>query len=312
MLKRPTRPLPKKFNRRTTAATRSFIKRTHKRKAGHKKQRWQRFYRHFLRWVETTKNAVRRWYVAVLVGISALVLGLFLFSPIVQVRDIRIQRSDARLNVDKVKRALIPLFGQHLLLLSTHDVEALVRQAVPDMQSVSIHKNYPSQLVLRVQQVPLVARLAVILPQAASASGAVAATGATLAVKPGHEYLTANGLYVSIPLAESGVSLPLIRVEDIGTMPEPGERLVKKELLDRMQAAEKTIKSEFGLKVPYRTMYVSAREFHLSVGRYSLWFDMASPLEDQLQRYRTFLQSPGSREVTRYVDLRLAEAIVYR
>jgi len=39
---------------------------------------------------------------------------------------------------------------------------------------------------------------------------------------------------------------------------------------------------------------------------------MESPLEDQLERYRLFLQAVGKDVAKEYVDLRLRERVVYK
>jgi hypothetical protein len=59
-------------------------------------------------------------------------------------------------------------------------------------------------------------------------------------------------------------------------------------------------------------VYLRSREFHLQTAKYSLWFDMRSPLAQQIDRYRLFLQSAGAGAAKVYVDLRLQDRIVYR
>jgi len=257
------------------------------------------------------KQSAARWLIILGTITGVIGIGLFLFSPIVQVRDIRVQRQDARLDIEKVKRAVAPIFGRHLLFLPRYEVESVVRKAIPDAKEVRIKKRYPSRLTVQVMQQPLIARLILELPAVPSASGAVVPPSATPQVKR-FEYLTEDGRYVRIPTSSSGAALPLITIKDIGIPPETQDQLLSPEFLARLQEAERILNEDFGTKVLYRTVYLRGREFHLAPGRLSLWFDEASPLQEQFTRYQTFLQSPGAAEAQSYVDLRLSGVVVYR
>lgn len=315
MLSVPARPKrsPRRTVRRSTprnaSAVRSVVERRHARTSRMRKEQVQRWQRRISRFGTQSKAIVLRWWLPATAALVLLSITVLLFSPILQVREIRISRRDARLDVEQVQRALAPLFGQHLLLITPRDVEERVRQVVPDVERVRLNRNAPSRLVVTVEQEPLVARITLVpsRPEPKAATGAQAAPPVAA-----YHYLTVSGLYVRLPFASSGAKLSEVKVTDIPSMPQSNVKLVPPELLARMQEAERILTEEFGAQVPYRTIHVRAREYHLSVGRWSLWFDLASPLEDQLRRYRTFLQSPGAREASQYVDLRLAGMIVYR
>jgi hypothetical protein len=269
--------------------------------------------RKWQRGVQVWQKAAKRWLLLLGSSTVIIVIGLFLFSPIVQVRDIRVQRRDARLDIERVKRAVAPVFGEHLLFLSENDVEALVRRAVPDAKDVRISKRYPSRLTIQVEQQALTARLVLELPKEpvqATASGADLPAPITEPTR--FEYLTEDGRYVRIPVSASGSELPLITIKDITIPPDSGMPLVSQELLARMQEAEATLTTEFGQTIRYRSIYLRGREYHLATERLSLWFDMTSTLDEQFLRYRTFLASPVVQQARFYVDLRLPGAVVYK
>jgi hypothetical protein len=131
-------------------------------------------------------RVVRRWGLLV----SFLTLGgLFLFlafSPVVQVREIRVQRTEARVDIERVQKSLSPLFGRHLLFLPDYEVQELLRQSIPDLQEVTVQKRYPSELIVRVQLRPILARLTIETPSdVPTGSGAVAqASGLVLQTGP--------------------------------------------------------------------------------------------------------------------------------
>jgi len=281
--------------------------------------------RRSLQGISRTWGFIRRWIWVLLAGLTVTAFVIVLFSPVVRVREMRVQRTDARIDSERIQRALRPLFGRHLLFLRREEVAGLVREALPDVQQVSLVKNYPSELVLRVTLQPVVARLNIALPQGAqptpppvpTGTGATAGSGAVVPPPeptgpPKYDYLTGSGMYVSFPLALSGTQLPVINIVDWAVRPVPYATLLSPSFLKQMRDTETALTQEFGAKVQTRTVYLRAREFHLKIGKLTLWFDVRSPMQDQLARYRTFLKHVGQNGAREYVDLRLIGRIVYR
>ncbi len=248
-----------------------------------------------------------------------MLLGIVVFSPLFQVRRITVQRNQGRVDVALIQQQIAPLLGHRLLLLSVRDIEALVKQVVPDLQEITIRKEYPSKLVVRIAVRPIIARLHLSAPVGAVPQGAgilpAEKTPTPLAPNlrtPKSDYLTDNGLYVTAAVAESGALLPMINVVDWEVRPSPGTRLISEEFLNTMGQAEALLSQQFGQKVTGRSVYLRAQEFHLSITQGSLWFDVQSPLPEQLRRYRIFLGNGGWSQASQYVDLRLRGRVVYR
>jgi hypothetical protein len=133
-------------------------------------------------------------------------------------------------------------------------------------------------------------------------------------IPEGGEFLTQNGLYVVYEPSQvqTGSGILQLHIVDWGARPEPWKQLVDPNMLDLMRGAEAELQTQFGIQTKSRTIFVRAREFHLKTPTYMLWFDTRSPLAEQLQRYRFFLQSVGQGAATQYVDLRLKDKIVYK
>lgn len=314
MLLRPSRPLPRRFSRRASRSTSAFVKQRHKRHRQYERERFKRFLRRLERTTAQSLSFLRTWFWVAVVGVATLAVAVVLFSPLVRVREIRVRRTDPRLDSERIQRALRPVFGRHLSFVTSRDVETLVRGAMPDVSSVSLEKDYPSQLILTIGLHPFVARLRIDDPDAKSVGrpGGQTGTGA-VAAEETHDYLTNNGLYVSLPFAAAGdTSLPLIRVVDWAARPAPSAPLLSGVLFERMQQMEDVMHHQFGLTITGRTVYLRAREFHLQTPAFSLWFDLKSSLEDQASRYRVFLSSVNLKDVREYVDLRLADRVVYK
>lgn len=315
VLKKPSRPLPRQFNRPLTPGTRTFVERRHKRAREHSRERSRRWLRRWKAFIGDRIVASRRWLKYIAAGLGLLIVCFFLFSPVLQVREIRVVRTEGRVDLRSVLEALSPLYGQHLLFLSTREVTSRVRETVPDALSVSVSKQYPSQLSVRITLAPLVARIR-IAPSpgsVASGSGSMTATGSGAKLPATQtEYLTENGLLVTAVRPVNAEPLPVIQLVDWGVRPVPGTVILPPTFFDQMQRTENALTLEFGQQIRLRTVYMRAREFHLDTPTVSYWFDVRSPLEAQLQRFRTFLKTVKLTDVKSYIDLRLTGRVVYK
>lgn len=306
MLRR-SRRLPSRYNRPITPATRSLVQHRHRRQRQYRVQQWQRTWHRLARRFDSWRALALRFAMLIVVGLFLLMVGLAIFSPILHIREIRVSRSDPRIDVEQIQRSLLPLFGEHLFFLSAQEVVSLLQTAVPDMQTAVIRKQYPSTIHLRLTLRPVIARLKIDDPDQAKQ---VAATGAIVT----GDFLTDNGMYVVYPPAQVviGTGVLLLRIVDWGVKPAAWTILLPPAFLAAMHDAEAILAEQFGKTVQSRTAYLRAREFHLQIPGYALWFDLKSPVTEQLERYRTFLQASAGAVPKEYVDLRLKDKIVYK
>lgn len=308
VLKSPRR-LPARYNRRVQTRTRDLVQRRHGRHRQYVMQRWTRVFRRTReRWLQSWMLLVRYspWIALV---IALILAGVAIFSPLFEVRTINVIRSDRRVDVEQVQQSLSPLFGEHLLFLTQKNVLPLLETSVPDLRKAVIDKQYPSTLTIRVELEPVVALLEIVDPNG-NVSPAVTGTGADAF----GDYLTADGTYVVYPpaLVQSGTGTAVVRIVDWGVRPEPWKHLLDITVLERIAQAEQLLQAQFGETISQRAVYLRSREFHLQTTKHSLWFDMRSPLAEQVERYRLFLESVGADAADVYVDLRLQDRIVYR
>lgn len=311
MLHKPRR-LPQRYRRPVTPQMRSVVQRRHQRQRSYRIQRFRRILQKFQHRVGSMRAMMLRYALVTITSFVLLALGLLLFSPILNVREIRISRADPRIDAEQIRQALSPFFGQHLLLLGPEQIKHAVQAAVPDVADVQVEKDYPSTLILSVTPDPIVARLFIDDPDhAATGTGVVTGSGAQSSLS---DYLTDKGVYMTYLPSQvrAGTGILDLHVIDWAVRPEPGKVLVESGLLLSMQSAERTLQSEFGLATVSRTVYLRAREFHIRVRGYKLWFDQRSPLAEQLDRYRQFVQYIGLKNVKEYIDLRVQNMVVYR
>ena len=306
--------LPRRFNRPVTKQTRAFVARTHQRRKNRKREQWNRSFRRATRLFTDWRKLFTRWLGLGIAGSFIAVLCLLLFLPIAQVREIRVVRSDVRIDVERIQRALAPVFGRHLVFLPNQEVRELITKAAPDITDLTIDKQYPSRLVITLDLEPITAKLQIEAPDATEEEGLSEDTGSGggIADLQTFDYLTVSGRYVAQPSGGLPSDLPIITVVDWGVRPQQGELLIQPELLEDLYTAEQAVVEQFGLPVSGRIVFLRAREFHLQTPEYSLWFDRGSSLEEQLGRFKLFLETTPLTEVSEYIDLRLTARIVYR
>lgn len=313
VLKSP-RPLPRRYARPVTPRMRQLVAQRHKRHMQRRTMQWRRTAERIKRRFGSIRRMIIRFVSLVTAGLLLLGIALSLFSPILHIREVRIARSDPRIDAERVQLALAGVFGQHLFFLPVQQVKDTLAASVPDLAEAQIIKQYPSTLQIRLTLDPVIAKLEIGDPDARpTGTGAQAGTGQTVP-RTTADYLTSKGVYAVYPPSQVAAAsgLLLLRVVDWGAAPEPWKQLADPEFLERMKEAEAKLKSEFNVPVSIRALYLRAREFHLQTPRYSLWFDTRSPISGQLDRYRLFLESVGQEAATVYVDLRLKDKIVYR
>lgn len=313
MLNRP-RKLPQRFNRPVTSQTRNLVQKRLSRHKQYRKQRWQRLAQQWRRRIVALRTVFLRFAIVFVLGLALLIGGLAVFSPILDLREIRVQRSDPRINVERIQRTLAPLFGQHLLFLSDQTITEMLEAAAPDIKEVTLSKQYPSTLHIRLELDPVIARLKIVEPDSQATASGSGVSGSGEVLPQGDDFLTAEGMYVVYPssFVGAGSGLLLIDIVDWGVRPTPGAILIEPNFLQSIRRAEEEVIHQFGQTIRSRAVYLRAREFHLQTSTYALWFDLRSPLQEQLQRYSLFLQTVGGENAKEYVDLRLKDKIVYK
>lgn len=255
-----------------------------------------------------------RFAAALVVACILLLIGVALFSPVLDVQQIRVARSDPRLDDELIQEALRPLFGQRMPLLEVKTIPPLLTSplsgvghaAVPDLASVTITKDYPSTLQMKITLKPVAYRLLIQNPDQKAPAVPKAGSGA--------DFLTDDGMYVTYTPMQvpSGGSLPQLTIVDWGVRPDPWTKLLTPAFLKTISDTKAQLKSQFHLDATTTTVYLRAREFHLQTKNYALWFDIDSPVADQLKRYSIFLASAPPGSAKQYVDLRVPGKILYK
>lgn len=302
-LKKPSR-LPKHLNRPASPLVRSMAKkhygttvaRRRMRTLAHGTRKWTK--------VAAAIGSEFKVWAAIAAGMCVLAgIGIVLFSPLFDVKQIQVRRQDARLDVEEVQQVLSPLFRTRLPLITRAQVLDLLQEQYPDIRRVEIAKQYPSTLIISAYLDTVVAELA--LDEPVFGSGATASGS--------YAYLTAEGYTVFSPMRlDASEKLPLLRVVDWGVKPDNRTFLLSPEFLQTIFQAQDMLSQNFGFTLSETTVYIRAQEFHIRANKVSLWFDIASPLALQFQRFRDFLKTVPLEQVKEYIDLRISDRVIYK
>ncbi len=250
----------------------------------------------------------RTWLVIGACVLIVTVVMVLLFAPFFDVRQIHIRRQDPRIDLEDIQQTLKPLFKQRLLLVTKGQVSAMLQSEYPDIDHVDIVKEYPSTLTVSIYLESIAA--AVIIDDsdasAASQTGAIVGSGS-------YAYITRSGYYVNSPIKLTGSTpIPTLRLTDWGIRPQNRTPALPPDFIEEIFAARDTLRTDFGLTTRDIAVYVRAQEFHIRTNKVTLWFDLKSPLPVQFQRFREFLKTLTLDQAKEYVDLRIADKIIYK
>lgn len=308
-LKRPRR-LPAHLNRSASPYMQSVARKFHSqaRRSRRRRERLRASIRRASKFGQAFLAELKLWLI-VLAGISVVsVFATLLFSPAFNVREIRVRRYDARLDIGEIQQVLAPLLSERLFFVTRNHVLSLLQASDPDVTSADIEKDYPNELTVTIHLRPLIAELAIDPPMSAPTSG----SGSAMREKAKYVYLSARGSVVTSPVNLSKTPLPVLHVTDWGRAPENRQLLVSSSFIVTVFQARDTLRENFGLPITRITLFVRAREFHIRLNKVEIWFDLASPLPLQFQRFREYLQTFPLDRTGQYVDLRISDRVIYK
>lgn len=318
-MQRSPRRQPPKFRRTASRPMRNVAQKRRRARRWYWLERMRRSMMRLRKRIADMRTLVFRLALIAIAGIVVLSIVTLLFSSYLHIREIRIRRTDPRIDIARVQTLLAPLFNEHLFFLEQREVRLLLDgynldegeeasrgERVVDLQSIGIAKSYPDTLVVELTLQPLVARAEVVAPAEEETIPQVASGSLLL--------ITDEGMLVEYPArsTNSGAQLPLIRLTDWGVRPRAWITQLDPKMLSEMQHAEQLLDEQFGQTIEERIVYLRAQEYHLRLPEYTLWFDTRNTLESQLQRYRVFLRTVGPSVAEQYIDLRIADRVIYR
>lgn len=221
----------------------------------------------------------------------------------------QIRRQDPRIDPEDIQDMLSPLFHQKLLLVSRSQVMTMLTASYPDIEKIEIAKNYPSKLTITIYLEPVIAEIKIDEGSTDStASGSVLSGSGTSS----YSYVTKRGYFITSPMKIDSAPLPIITITDWAMRPQNRSLLLTEAFLHNAFLARDTLRRDFGLTTVNTVIFLRAQEFHIQTNKANLWFDLRSPLSVQFQRFRSFLKAVSFEDVKEYIDLRIADKIIYQ
>lgn len=274
-----------------------------------RKEKFARWNRKMMRLRDTVLSEFRLWLVIGMGLITLIVAGMLLFAPFFDVREMRVRRQDPRIDPEEIQQILSPLFRQRLVLVTRSQVASLLLAEYPDIGRVEISKEYPSTLSVSVYLEPVAAEVIIAdSTDPPTGSGSNTSSSGTYI----YTYVTRKGTFVTSPIRLTGGPYPKLTVTDWGIRPQNRTLLLTPDFLQTIFLARDTLLRDFGLQSQSITVYLRAQEFHIKTNKTTLWLDVRSPLNVQFQRFREFLKTLLLDQAKEYIDLRIADKIIYK
>lgn len=286
----------KPTGKKRTRSTVTYLSRTHSSSSTNReKRRFQKLFPRFLEWVNGLRlGRFFRW--TVLAGLlfagMAGFIAFALFTPYFEVQAIRVVRTDASFDVQKVQAALQEYVGKNMLFVSSGSIEATLLQTFPELETVTITEAWPNTIEISVT---------------------VFAPAYTL------QNLFDATKYV---LSEQGVVLrrwqdeilPEVQLEQYNKSLSRGMRVIPSKEVQSIQSVEQISREVLGYIPSEMRLLWAAQELHVTLeDRIVVWLDLNHNIPEQFEK---LINAAGEIELeTRsfeHIDLRIPGSIFWK
>ena len=235
--------------------------------------------------------------------ILSLILLIFyalFFSNYLKVDEIVVAEEtfDKETLTQEIRASLSENLGENIIFLDTSDLELKVNSLFPELEKISVEKDYPSKLIVDFSQFPLVANV----------------INESISIKKSY---IINSVGYAIKEDLENPSLPYIRVqsdEPINTENPIIEKSKLTYVLDTISYFE----DKFGMNIKEVQYKKIPRELHLLTEKdFYIWLDIQRPAEEQLKKLKkSLIKLDIYSEPLEYIDLRIAgsngDKIIYK
>lgn len=225
---------------------------------------------------------------------------LIFFSNYFQIKDIVIANKDFgnETLAEGIKNSITNTLGKNILFVDTKEISNKIINFFPELETVSIEKDYPNTLSIEFSQYPLVAN---VINESSNLR---------------KNYII-NSVGYTIKENLENPSLPYIRIKS----DEPVNietPLIERNKLDYILNTITYFEDKFGMAIKEIEYKKIPREIHLLTERdFYIWLDMQREAEEQLKKLKKALVKLDIyKENLQYIDLRIAggsgDKIIYK
>ena len=266
---------------------------SNRRKHGKKRKRINR---------TSPKSTKTKRFFSLLLTSTALIFGTyFIFiSSYFKVKDIKFadQSFTNQVLADEITSSIDNAINKNIIFLEIAELETKITSLFPELETIQIKKDYPSDLIIEFSEYPLIANV----------------INESTTIRKNY---IINSIGFAIKEDLESPELPYIKIESdepINTEIAVIEKLKLNYILDSKTYFEE----KFGMKITRIEFKPTAREVHLFTERnFFIWLDIQVPYEDQFKKLKKALVKLDIyKENLEYIDLRIAgsngDKIIYK
>lgn len=234
-------------------------------------------------------------------GFILFFLYLITFSNYFLLKEITISsadKSDFETLQEQLNKKVSNQLGKNLFFLDLTEIEAQIRESYPEIEEVTLEKNYPSTVEITLTTYPLVAN---VINESSNLK----------------KSLIINQIGYAVKEDQKSTALPYIRIKSDEPI-NPKNTIIEAKKLKYILDTIIYFQDKFGMKIQEVEYKKTAREIHLLTEKnFYIWLDIQVPFENQLKKLKKALVKLDIyNENLEYIDLRIAgnngDKIIYK
>lgn len=231
---------------------------------------------------------------------SGFIVYAILFSNYFTITDISLKNKEIENQniAEKIKNTISKTIGKNIIFINTKDLEVKVLTSFPELEKVTLEKNYPHTILIEFSEYPLVAN---VINESSTVKKSYILNAVGYAVKEDYE----------------DKNLPYVRIkseEPINTKTV----IIETSKLTYLLNAKSYFEDKFGMRVVEILYKPVAREMHLFTEKnFYIWLDIQRPYEQQFKKLKKALVKLNIyQNAFSYIDLRITgnngDKIIYK
>lgn len=232
-------------------------------------------------------------------GIGFFIYGM-IFSDFFNIKDIIVNNKNFENESisNQVKNTLKTSIGKNIFLLKIEGLESKLLNIFPELEKITIDKDYPNTLSVEFLEYPLVANV----------------INESNIIKKNY-ILNSIGFAIKEDLEDQ--NLPYIKIKTDEPI-NPKKAVIEKAILNYILEAKTYFEDKFGMKIKEIQYKPVPRELHLLAERdFYIWLDIQKSYEDQFKKLKkAIVKLDIYKENLEYIDLRIAgnngDKIIYK
>ncbi|MDH3324177.1 MAG: FtsQ-type POTRA domain-containing protein, partial [Candidatus Peregrinibacteria bacterium] len=230
-----------------------------------------------------------------LFGVMFFAMGAFILfafsSPYFTLKKISVVRDNPNLDVEQVEKSMQDFYGKNMFFLSQQDLSNHLKELFPEFREVKITESWPDELGIQIEVSEPVAN---VLNVETANFSVISEDGVILTEK-------------------SKENLPTIKILQYEKPILPRNKLLEKEVLNKIFLAKNLFENNVKLPVREIRYLYAAREIHLvSENEMVVWIDTQIKIESQIKKLEFAASQIGLySNLFDHIDLRIPEQIFW-